>query len=164
MIWRRKWLDASSTGMTQLKVSDWLTVTFFYQCHAWTLRHWVNRVIVSAPLKWPWRIWMKSADFTPHWTNPNNVHNSWDVLWLTSYQTRKNTGWACAGNAGNVFPASDLKGNRELAIPACITHVCDHYPLGSPWNMSPASQFLSYEPGAMWCNQVSAAYLKIGHP
>ena len=30
-------------------------------------------------------------------------------------------GYACAGNAGNVFPATDFKGNRHLAIPACIT-------------------------------------------
>ena len=27
---------------------------------------------------------------------------------------------ACAGNAGNVFSATDFRGNRELAIPACI--------------------------------------------
>ena len=26
----------------------------------------------------------------------------------------------CAGNAGNIFPTTDFKGNRELAIPACI--------------------------------------------
>ena len=26
-----------------------------------------------------------------------------------------------AGNAGNVFYATDFKGNRELAFPACIT-------------------------------------------
>ena len=38
-----------------------------------------------------------------------------------SYQIRKIAGCACAGNAGNVFPATDFKGNRLLAIPACIT-------------------------------------------
>ena len=37
-----------------------------------------------------------------------------------SYQIRKIVGCACAGNAGNVFPATDFKGNRYLAIPACI--------------------------------------------
>ena len=34
---------------------------------------------------------------------------------------RKIVGCACAGNAGNVFPATDFKGKRQLAIPACIT-------------------------------------------
>ena len=38
-----------------------------------------------------------------------------------SYQIRKFAGYACAGNAGNVFPATDFNGNRYLAIPACIT-------------------------------------------
>ena len=36
----------------------------------------------------------------------------------TSYQIRKIAGCACAGNAGNVFPTTDFKGNRQLAIPA----------------------------------------------
>ena len=40
---------------------------------------------------------------------------------LASYQLRNIVGCACAGNAGNVLPATDLKGNRKLAIPACIT-------------------------------------------
>ena len=38
-----------------------------------------------------------------------------------SYQIRKIVGCACTGNAGNVFPATDFKGNHQLAIPACIT-------------------------------------------
>ena len=37
------------------------------------------------------------------------------------YQIRKIAGCACAWNAGNVFPATDFKGNRQLAFPACIT-------------------------------------------
>ena len=44
-----------------------------------------------------------------------------------SYQIRKIAGCACTGNAGNVFPATDYKGNRYFAIP-CVTHV--------PWCMS----------------------------
>ena len=43
------------------------------------------------------------------------------VTTWASYQIRKIAGCACAGNAGNVFPATDFKGNRGLAIPACIT-------------------------------------------
>ena len=39
----------------------------------------------------------------------------------TSYQIRKIVGFACAGNARDVFPATDFKRIRLLAIPACIT-------------------------------------------
>ena len=35
------------------------------------------------------------------------------------YQICKIASCACAGNAGNVFPATDFKGNRLLAIPVC---------------------------------------------
>ena len=43
------------------------------------------------------------------------MRNPW-----ASCKIRKMAGCACAGNAGNVFPATDFKGNRLLAIPACI--------------------------------------------
>ena len=43
-----------------------------------------------------------------------------DQSWASN-QIRKVVGCAGAGNAGNVFLATDFKGNRELAIPACIT-------------------------------------------
>ena len=35
-----------------------------------------------------------------------------DIIQWASYQVRKIAGCACAGNAGNVFPAIDVKGNR----------------------------------------------------
>ena len=35
----------------------------------------------------------------------------WCDPWA-SYQIRKDEGWARAGNAGNVFPATDFRGNR----------------------------------------------------
>ena len=38
---------------------------------------------------------------------------------MASYQIRKIAGYAC--NARNVYPATDLKENRYLAIPASIT-------------------------------------------
>ena len=44
-----------------------------------------------------------------------DTHSPW-----ASYQIRKIEGCACAGKAGNVFPATHFKGNRKLAIPACI--------------------------------------------
>ena len=34
---------------------------------------------------------------------------------------RKIAGCACAGNAGNDFPATHFKGNHQLVVPACIT-------------------------------------------
>ena len=41
-------------------------------------------------------------------------------IWA-SYQIYKIACCACARNAGNIFPTTDFKGNRKLAIPACIT-------------------------------------------
>ena len=38
-----------------------------------------------------------------------------------SYQIRTIARCACAGNAGNVSPAIDFKGNHQLAILVCIT-------------------------------------------
>ena len=39
---------------------------------------------------------------------------------VASCQIRTTAGCACAGDAGNIFPATDFKGNRWLATPACI--------------------------------------------
>ena len=50
-----------------------------------------------------------------------------------SYQIRKIAGCACTGNAGNVFPATDFKGNRYIAIPACNTV---RGAMHAPWCMS----------------------------
>ena len=52
--------------------------------------------------------------------NSRSTHLSWTITWA-SCQILKIAGCACTGNAGNVFPAADFKGNRKLAIPACIT-------------------------------------------
>ena len=46
--------------------------------------------------------------------------NALSLAWV-SYQIRKYAGCAYAGNAGNVFPATDFKWNRSLAIQTCIT-------------------------------------------
>ena len=45
--------------------------------------------------------------------------NKLSAVWA-SYQMRKIVGCACTRNAGNVFPATHLKGNRKLTILACI--------------------------------------------
>ena len=42
------------------------------------------------------------------------------TVWA-SYQICKIVGCACAGNAGNISPATNFKRNRQLAILACIT-------------------------------------------
>ena len=52
----------------------------------------------------------------------NVIGPHWVVQWA-SYQIRKIAGYACAGSAGNVFHATDVKGNRLSAISACFTHV-----------------------------------------
>ena len=59
------------------------------------------------------------------------------LLWNTlecSYQIRKTAGCACAENAGNVFPATDFKGNHQSVIPACITaRAVMHVGIANPW-------------------------------
>ena len=44
----------------------------------------------------------------------------WNLTAWTSCQIRKIASCTCAGNAGNVFPTTDFKGDRKLATPACI--------------------------------------------
>ena len=61
------------------------------------------------------------------WHSKPPVLSSTTPPWA-SCQIRKIAGCACVGNAGNVFPYTDFKGNHELAIPACVTH--------EPWCMS----------------------------
>ena len=52
----------------------------------------------------------------------------WNGIVQWAYcQIRKIAGCACAANAGNVFPATDFSGNRQLAIPACITARASHH-------------------------------------
>ena len=46
----------------------------------------------------------------------NHIVQDW-----ASCQKTEFAGCACAGNAGNVFPATDFIRNRQLAIPECIT-------------------------------------------
>ena len=51
-----------------------------------------------------------------HWCYCSRPLSHW-----ASYQIRKSAGCACTGNAGSVFPVTNFKGNRDLAIPACFT-------------------------------------------
>ena len=66
-------------------------------------------------------------------TNVCTCHNSTAVVPWASCQIRKNTGCACAGNAGNVFPRRRFQRKLLYSDPGmhhgtCVTHV--------PWCMS----------------------------
>ena len=69
-------------------------------------------------------IWWRHREL-PRWESHNMSPIATSIVWKrlrwASNHISKNAGCACAGNAGNFFPATDFKGNRGLAIPACIT-------------------------------------------
>ena len=59
-----------------------------------------------------WAFYIKKQTNTPYIFSEGELSSSyWHVL-CASFQIRKIAGCACAGNAGNVFPATDFKGNR----------------------------------------------------
>ena len=62
---------------------------------------------------------LSQYDYLFHKMWARNVITAHHILWA-SYQICKIAGCAFAGNAGNVFLATDVKGNRFLATPACI--------------------------------------------
>ena len=74
-------------------------------------RRWAN---ISQTYIAVWGVFLQSSTF-----NITALLYWWCEPWA-SYQVRNIADCACAGNAGNVFPATDFKGNRQLAIPACI--------------------------------------------
>ena len=71
-------------------------------------------------IKWKWVQWIFYVQNIPHHHHRHRHRHHPSSSWA-SYQIRKIAGCACAGNAGNVFPATDFKGNRLLATLACIT-------------------------------------------
>ena len=81
-----------------------------------------------------WHRW--GLDCTP-WGNVRSYIQytviGWDYVTWASYQIRKIAGCTCAGDTGNVFPATDFKGNPLVSDPGMhhgsfVTHV--------PWCMS----------------------------
>ena len=67
------------------------------------------------------------------WCRPGDVSDWEGSRHGTSYQMRKLAGCSCTENAGNVFPATDLKRKLLVSDPGmhqgtCVTHV--------PWSMS----------------------------
>ena len=92
--------------------------------------HWYSWWVAFSPVKWWFFVFAIYiipclSDGKGSW-NPSlqlriiSPKQGITQLWA-SYQIREIAGCACARNAGNVFPATDFKGNRKLAIPACIT-------------------------------------------
>ena len=81
--------------------------------------------------------WTKVKTLSMLWTHNNTplispLFTNTSVLWV-SYQIRKIAGCAWAGNAGNVFPATDFKRKLLASDPGmhhgtCVTH--------APWCMS----------------------------
>ena len=92
------------------------------------------------------------------------------VQWA-SYQIRKNAGCACAGSAGNVFPATDFKGNRKIVMPwyisrslpsdgrenipgipgACATHNLAYLVRGPCWIHIHYTPRIMHTVSALWC-------------
>ena len=86
-------------------------------------------------------IWHEGIEKTIcSWMSVEIIHRRWHFVihlqWI-SYQIRKVAGCACTGNATGVFPATDFKGNCQLATSTCTTarvsHTCrdacrDHQP------------------------------------
>ena len=71
-------------------------------------------------------MYLMSQGFAITWIETSSKGVTWAttivVVWTwASSQIRKIAGCACAWNAGNVFLAIAFKGNRGLAIQACIT-------------------------------------------
>ena len=90
---------------------------------------------------WIWNIFMIKhvfrLQFYNYFTSCNIISIPWALKWSNppinlmppeqvtlswaSCQIRRMARCACAGNAGNVFPATDFKRNRGLATPTCFT-------------------------------------------
>ena len=114
-MWRRsdkcvtKWLLSQTHGsiMYQIYLDRTHCITFYHGSKnlvTWTLKsgvfhvsHTIPDVICGFPKMISPINMMQCARTGPVWA---------------SYQIRKVAGCACAGNAGNVFPATDFEGNR----------------------------------------------------
>ena len=96
-------------------------------CHHWGLGWYLGVAAHSGDAS------SQARSCSPYWCTASYLHLRRRSLQITglkgyetssqwaSYQIRKIAGCACAGNTGNVFPATDISGNYRLAIPACIT-------------------------------------------
>ena len=65
--------------------------------------------------------WSKQHPYPRHLTELCYIWCGYFGDGSASYQIRKTAGCACAGNAENVFPATEFKRNHQLAIPVCMS-------------------------------------------
>ena len=101
---------------------------------------------------WPWMCWS-------FWKEEKYMYINIDT-WAF-YQIRHTAGCACAGNAGNVFPTTDFKRNRWLAIPACIIARAWRTCRDACWDRWPAVAEKTFSAQAA-CATRNLAYLKRG--
>ena len=81
----------------------------------WLHRHYTPRIILaSRPLFWFYAYSL--------------AHCLYPIVWPDCYggksydcSSNQNCGFRMRRHTGNVFPATEFKGNRQLTIPACIT-------------------------------------------
>ena len=127
--------------MVSLGHNEFMFVTPYTFSAIWF--HWKPRVIMLPTLSslvTPWQLmvaqvtaklttWRLSVSraIMEHWYRRVNIMFFLHLMFLWAYyQIRKIASCAYAGNAGNVFPATNFKGNRQLAIPTSITARASH--------------------------------------
>ena len=108
------WLGYFLWNSSQQNVSEPDDKSTLVQVMAWCRQatsHCLNRC-------WPY------GNTRPQWVNPSQYNSikdlvrvdstwgPWHELQWASFQIRKIAACACTGNAGNIFPATDFKGNR----------------------------------------------------
>ena len=101
----------------------------------WSFVWWIPRSPVNSPHRRQWRgalVFSLIFARTNSWANNGDAGDLLKTPWA-SWQIRKITGCACAGNAGNVFLRHRLQRKPLVSDPdmhhgTCVTHV--------PWCMS----------------------------
>ena len=86
-------------------------------CHRWlpwqltVLVRSLSNIFSKHTLNWQYHRHVRGQSYgMAEWLHP--IFLSGSSHWsMASYQIRKIAGWACAGNAGNIFPTTDFKGN-----------------------------------------------------
>ena len=103
----------------ECRIQKGANATSSYLWHEWVITsHTIQWDIITHPCsRYPFLAQQFSYMNPRSW--PSNDRCRIISQWA-SCQICKIAGCAYAGNAGNVFPATEFKGNRWLAIPACI--------------------------------------------
>ena len=61
-----------------------------------------------------WHTHVRVFEYKKQWQRFGKMINKlyWSMVYMGLLPDTQNCGCACAGNAGNIFPATDFKGNR----------------------------------------------------